>query len=136
MQPNDIRDAAGPGEALFLTTAMIDPATLDRMIALLPPEYGVLLSVELEPRWRQRQRRLAARDDAIRRALGLLAADSNPPARLAEMMAQQAGQRWGVVTGDHLVVDAVRAVLVLNDGAPMTERHLRNVASGDRTPRK
>lgn len=112
---------------------MIDPITLDRMIALLPPEYGTLLSAELEPRWRQRARRLAQRDDAIRRALALLADDPNPPARLALMMAQQAGHRWGGI-GSHLVVEAVGQALALNDGAPLRERQIRNIAQGERAP--
>lgn len=112
-----------------------DPGRLERIFAALPAEDVAFLSTLIEPPWRQRQRRLAHRDNAIRGALALLAGDPNPAARLALLMARQVGERGGT-TGDHLVAEAVAGVLALNDGVPMTERHLRNLAAGDRTPRK
>lgn len=108
---------------------------LDRILSGLAPDDAAYLSSLVEPPWRQRARRLAQRDNAIRRALAMLAGEPNPAARLSTLMARQSGERWGA-TGNYLVVEAVAAVLVLNDGAPMSERHIRNVAAGDRTPRK
>jgi len=112
---------------------MIDPATLDHIIALLPPEYGALLSAALEPPALQQRRRRAQRDDAIRAALTMLAREPNPEARLEELMAQQAGRQWNA-TGDHMVVDGVHRILALNDGVLLRERQLRNIAQGKRTP--
>ena len=51
---------------------MHDPGRLERIMALIPPDDALWLSERLEPRWRQRARRLDMRNAAIARALELL----------------------------------------------------------------
>lgn len=107
---------------------MIDLRRLDRILDALPPADAAFLSPLVEPPWRQRERRLAARDAAIRAALELLAGDPNPVARLVEQM-----RRPRSATGACPVAGAVAAILELNDGAALGARQVRNVAAGTRT---
>lgn len=112
---------------------VVDQRYVEQFINRQTPEDAAWLSPALEPRALQQRRRRAQRDDAIRAALTMLVGEPNPEARLEELMAQQTGQRWAV-TGDHMMVEAVRKVLSLNDGVLLRERQLRNIAEGKRTP--
>ena len=103
----------------------------------LPADDASFLSGLIEPLFKQRGRRLTQRDDAIRRALDLLAGTTNPSARLAKQMAlQERESRPERLTGDHLLVEALSEILRLNGGKAITARHIANIAAGTRSPWK
>ncbi|MGI4939673.1 MAG: hypothetical protein ACRYHQ_03725 [Janthinobacterium lividum] len=110
---------------------MIDPATLDRMIAFLPPEYGTLLSAELEPPWRQRARRLERRDAIVVVAAGGLGeiAPTRQARALERAYARYLASAWHTdrVIGPLQENVALYRLAVLNDGRGLGWRRIIDI---------
>ena len=100
---------------------MHDPR-LERIMALIPPDDALWLSERLEPRWRQRARRLDMRNGAIARALELLLPEAGSLYAAARTL--ESALRSQRITAPGELGAVLREIAMLNENRPLGWRQI------------
>lgn len=114
-------------------------ARLEAILARLPEVDAIYLRDLVEPPWRVRQRRLEARDAAIRSLALNCYSDLRSTRARAEAIARDL-RRLGGARDDRGEPDSKRGRLITVDvllgGHVLTTRQLENILAGRRSPAK
>ncbi|MBV8524165.1 MAG: hypothetical protein JOY71_18915 [Acetobacteraceae bacterium] len=100
---------------------MHDPR-LERIMALIPPDDALWLSERLEPRWRQRARRLDMRNTAITRVLELLLPEAGSLHAAARTL--ESALRSQRITAPGELGAVLREIAMLNENRPLGWRQI------------
>jgi len=120
---------------------------LDRILPMLPPDDAAWLSEQLDPPWKQRARRLDARDAAIREALALLIRGGAPSHASAEAELVRRLNRYLSTAAWRTERDLpalpesadplprlLHRIARANHGRGLSLGHLPHIRRGERTP--